>query len=374
MIINCELKSPPPLKPLKRNLKYLSLNYNNLSRFPWDYFYGFLALGHFSAKKNLLTLVPSMNEVAPHLRILELDFNIITEATGKWRENGTLYESLIKLTLRGNNIVSVDAGLMKALPGITMLDLRENSITHFEDPTQYLVGRSWEYTVDLGENPLDCESHLAWVVSAWHVLGDATCSTPVCVNGSAIHTMSKYRVRSWDNGVYCMSCYRQISNISRTHTQNSNISRLLKPGVKSKMGCNWSSADIWVINNFIVYYGAFYIRGFTVYPHTRSPTCFTHSWTLLCVHHIASHRIPTTRFPYLSRLCQWHKNYGTGDIIWGIYHLLHRNCWDRKNDTPLNDTCSYRSQLFHLGDWNVHLLWIFSVFSVLMPKMQLIYL
>ena len=52
--------------------------------------------------------------------------------------------------------------------------------------------------------------------------------------------------------------------------------------------CSWSSADrrcsnyIWVINNFIAYEGATYIRGFTVwYPFVTSWSClgsWCHSW------------------------------------------------------------------------------------------------
>ena len=235
---------------------------------------------------------------------------------------------------------------MKALPGITMLDLRENSITHFEDPTQYLVGRSWQYTVDLGENPLDCESNLAWVVSAWHVLGDAICSTPVCVNGSAIRTMSKYRVRSWDNGMHCMSCYRQISNISRTQTQNCNISRLLKPGVKPKMGCNWSSADIWVINNFIVYLCAFYVRGFMVYPYTWCPTCITHSWTLLCVHYIVISHIIIMVVPLTQGL--WNRGYHI--FLWGWGGV-----GERGGDMSFTSQKLLRSEQWHPSQWHLSL-------------------
>ena len=54
--------------------------------------------------------------------------------------------------------------------------------------------------------------------------------------------------------------------------------------------CSWSSADrrcsnyIWVINNFIAYYGATYIRGFTVgtiglvFNHIGVSIPHTHSW------------------------------------------------------------------------------------------------
>ena len=70
-----------------------------------------------------------------------------------------------------------------------------------------------------------------------------------------------------------------ISDISRTKYQNLNDSRLvlhlplpnlLKPCFSREWRCSWSSADrrcsnyIWVINNFIAYKGASYIRDLTV--------------------------------------------------------------------------------------------------------------
>ena len=72
--------------------------------------------------------------------------------------------------------------------------------------------------------------------------------------------------------------YHKTSSISHTKSQNLNVSCILlqssllnplKPGVKLRWRCSWSSTDrrcsnyIWVINNFIAYIAA-YIRGFTV--------------------------------------------------------------------------------------------------------------
>ena len=71
--------------------------------------------------------------------------------------------------------------------------------------------------------------------------------------------------------------YRQTSIIRRNKSQNLNIflpswsfrcSNPLNPGVKSRM--NWSSADrrwsnyVWMINNFISYWDATYIKELTV--------------------------------------------------------------------------------------------------------------
>ena len=202
-INHCEWKNPPQLNPLKWNLRYLSLNNNNITGFPQDYWHVFMSLERFTVRRNSLACIPLFNALASHLHGLDVSFNRITDLNGRWRENDTVYESLAFLGLTGNNITSVDAEIMKVLPNMALLDLSKNSITHFEDPTQYLVGRSWQYTVDLGENPLDCGSHLAWVVSTREVVGNATCSTPVCVSGIALHEMSKYTRRPTYNTHSC---------------------------------------------------------------------------------------------------------------------------------------------------------------------------
>ena len=75
--------------------------------------------------------------------------------------------------------------------------------------------------------------------------------------------------------------YRQVSNIRRTQSQHLKDSRVPSCGcfcripwsqmLSREWRCSWSSADrrcsnyIWVINNFIAYKGASYIRDFTVF-------------------------------------------------------------------------------------------------------------
>ena len=66
-----------------------------------------------------------------------LTSNQITNVVGRWRENDTVYVRLTVLGLEGNNIISIDAGLMKALQSIKLSYLAKNSITHFEDPNRY---------------------------------------------------------------------------------------------------------------------------------------------------------------------------------------------------------------------------------------------
>ena len=77
----------------------------------------------------------------------------------------------------------------------------------------------------------------------------------------------------------CLVIYLQVANISRAKSQHLKI-LVLSCGVLCRIRwsqmsnrewrCSWSSADrrcsnyIWVIDNFIAYKGATYIRGFTV--------------------------------------------------------------------------------------------------------------
>ena len=71
--------------------------------------------------------------------------------------------------------------------------------------------------------------------------------------------------------------YRELSSIGRTKSQNVDVCRLVfqlsnaiywSKVYSREWSCSWSSTDtsnyIWVINNFIVYQGAAYVRCFTV--------------------------------------------------------------------------------------------------------------
>ena len=207
LINNCRLKTPPKLHAVKRNLEFLSLNYNHIRDFPMDYFQGFLSLEHFKISWNSLTSIPSINELALHVETLAFSSNLIADVEGTWRENDTVYDRLAVLWLDDNNIKSIDAGMIKVLPNIRHLDLTKNSITHFEDPIRYLNGISSQCTISLGKNPLDCGSHLAWVVSWQQVVVDATCNTPRCVNGIALHTMSEYMLNPSPNSG-CLCCHQ----------------------------------------------------------------------------------------------------------------------------------------------------------------------
>ena len=88
----------------------------------------------------------------------------------------------------------------------------------------------------------------------------------------------------------------KISNIRRSKSPNLNVSRLvlqlylakpMKSVLSRKWRCSWSSADrrcshyIWVIDNFIVYKGASYIRDLTV---TMSMPWLLIPWFIASLH------------------------------------------------------------------------------------------
>ena len=88
-----------------------------------------------------------------------------------------------------------------------------------------------------------------------------------------------YRWRIRDIRIFLLE-YRQVSNIRRTKSQHLKILKLSccclcripwSQMLSRERRCSWSSADrrcsnyMWVIDNFIAYQGASYIRGFTVY-------------------------------------------------------------------------------------------------------------
>ena len=103
-------------------------------------------------------------------------------------------------------------------------------------------------------------------------------------------------VSFWNsNCVGFIISYRQVSNIRRTKSQQLKflvlscgcLCRIPWSQILSReWRCSWGSADrqcsnyIWVIDNFIAYQGASYIRGFTVFssPSSQAVSCKCLHW------------------------------------------------------------------------------------------------
>ena len=243
-----------------------------------------------------------------------------------WREKDTIYQSLIVLRLKENNIASVDAGIMKALPKIKLLNLEVNSITHFEDPTFYLFGRSWKYTIALSYNPLDCRSHLAWVISARQVVGEATCSTPFCLNGSALHAMSMYLCIHWTHNLtrWCRGKMTATlaDDIFKCNIVNENV-------LICSQASNWQlviidpgnglvpkrrQAIIWTNDDPVQWrlYGSPNLNELTriVVPYiVLKVLCFNAYWYRVFTH---------IHYAYTSVLFQWYRAGEQGGILWEI--------------------------------------------------------
>ena len=182
---------------MKYTLLFLHLDGLNISWFPLEYFHGFTTLKLLSARENALSIIPPINTLASDLRTLVLNSNRITHVTGVWRENNTVYRQLSYFDLQQNNIISIDAEIMKVLPRIVTFDLRDNSIMHFENPTVYLSRLPRNFNIYLGQNPLDCGPGLGWIASARQVGRRATCAKPACKAGFALREMREYTLYNY---------------------------------------------------------------------------------------------------------------------------------------------------------------------------------
>ena len=114
--------------------------------------------------------------------------------------------------------------------------------------------------------------------------------------------------------------YRKISNIRRTKSQHLNDSHLvlqfslLNPLLTREWRCSWSSADrrcsnyIWVVNDYIPYKGATYIRDLTVCDSNTiitSKRCFDMMIVL----------VPWKRYFYAKTLVRLHNNCSRTTIL-----------------------------------------------------------
>ena len=129
------------------------------------------------------------------------------------------------------------------------------------------------------------------LVSRVHVWGWSISPMTTCIQTAQNWLLMRKNEKFHDRSLkYWMTSsgrhnYRQVSNISRTKSQHLKYSRTvlrlslpnpLKPDVFSReWRCSWSSADrrcsnyIWVIDNFIAYWGVSYITGYTVYKNHK---------------------------------------------------------------------------------------------------------
>ena len=187
-MITCPDKLPN-LQPVKATLCRLTIRSSQFATIPSDYFHGFSKLRSLTLDRGALKSIPPINALAKIIDTLDLNRNEITNLHGDWLES--IYEKLRMLFIANNKIFLVSSQIWKAIPNISSIVIYHNEITHIEDPV--LEGPRKSIHMDLSGSPLDCKSHLTWVVStSWLSVGYASCNTPFCRKGMPLLSMSKY--------------------------------------------------------------------------------------------------------------------------------------------------------------------------------------
>ena len=187
-MITCPDKLPN-LQPVKATLCRLTIRNSKFATIPSDYFHGFSKLRSLTLDRGALKSVPPINALAKTIDTLDLSRNEITNLDGDWLES--IYEKLRGLFIGENKIFVVSSQIWKAIPNISGIVMYHNDITLIEDPV--LEGPRKSIYMNLGGNPLDCTSHLTWVVStSWLSVHFASCNTPSCRKGMPLLSMSKY--------------------------------------------------------------------------------------------------------------------------------------------------------------------------------------
>ena len=180
------LYKAPELVPVKPTLLVLRLAYNQLVRFPNEYFEGFLQLEYLDIQSNHLEVVPALGWLTSTLERLDLSHNRITSLEGLVTQ--VPFKELDHINLGTNNIRTFDVGILRKMPNLSHLSLARNDLKGIDDYRHF-----FSYIPDVSGNPFHCDPAMAWAIRAkgWGP-GAAVCATPWCRKGHVISNMCKY--------------------------------------------------------------------------------------------------------------------------------------------------------------------------------------
>ena len=195
---NNKLTTAPELLPVKPTLQYLKLRNNKIHYFPADYFDGFDVLKKVDIRQNEMYSVPNVGYVGHSLKVLAINQNKLKTLDDRLT-GGLTMTVLEMLRVYENEIQHVDVAILAQMPKLNHLDLSENQLHHFADPTAYLRpnhGRPISLILHL--NPLTCDKALSWVLvfakqqMIENRLGNQVeCHQPPCLKGRDVMSLSK---------------------------------------------------------------------------------------------------------------------------------------------------------------------------------------
>ena len=196
-----KLNKVPELTPVKLTLRDLYLSENELVRFPYDYFEGFMQLERLEVTHNHLVAIPSFDWVASSLRSLNLQHNHIASLDGI--NVKTPFMKLNAMRLNENKIREFDVRMLKNMPKLNYLLLNGNCIQQIDDYRRFYIYRhGW---INISLNPFHCSTTMAWISNTtYQFTGEPTCATPWCLKGRVMLEMSKYFIVSNHRQLACL--------------------------------------------------------------------------------------------------------------------------------------------------------------------------
>ena len=198
-IVACKLSSMPPIADIKDTLIDLSLHENQISFVPHDYFTGCRKLRTLSLAGNLLTEFPDVTDLASTLFALRLTHNAIVNFPS-WMLQVSMAQ-LEELALFGNQIEAFPPMILCRQLRLRSIELERNNLTSL---TRYSdVTRGIKTTIYVEDNPLHCNSSLAWLSRHNHTRHDDVFTSTVEYVGGQCGSPPQLRGRSLDViGVY----------------------------------------------------------------------------------------------------------------------------------------------------------------------------
>ena len=199
-----EVPSIPAQIP--NNTEELSLHDNRLSAVSSDDFEGLDKLYYLGLDYNFLTFFPNLSSIAKTLRTLQINNNQLSMIPAQHLdiliklEHLHIYNNFLttipNVAGPSNSLICISAGynkfkhfpkLQKLGKSLELLFLRGNKITEINAAD--LICGTQISEIQLTNNPLVCDKHIAWMLTD-RIYTSGTCDSPHNLKGTSVYSLS----------------------------------------------------------------------------------------------------------------------------------------------------------------------------------------
>ena len=128
---NCDLKTTPPLDPIKYSLEYLDLKHNALMLTEPNYFFGFRRLTALDLSDKIFSAIPDISPLADTLMRLFIVDNVVASLE-TFLYNST-YTELTSLDVTHNNISELTPKMISQWPRLAYLSIEYKMLETLDD-------------------------------------------------------------------------------------------------------------------------------------------------------------------------------------------------------------------------------------------------